>query len=751
MNKCSYCNQSLDSKQQHNKCELCVRYEKEVNHDIDFSNNVSEEDNINKIRFLVEGIKCISCVKKIESILQAREVVSYCRVNMTMSRLTIYWNGNKELVNLFAFLVIEAGFKVKLFNNNQSGKSSGQNELLKKLAIAGFCLGNVMLLSFILWFTDTESISYTTRKIFQWLSMLLSIPAVIYSGQYFFKSAFNSIKQFKSNIDIPISVAIIMTTVMSINQVIINAEHIYFESVLMLIFFLLIGRYYNASSLQKARSIADQLLMQLDNKNVKLITEDNNCITVPVRDLVAGNKIIIAKGDIVPTDCRVIKGNSDIDMSVINGETMPKRVKIDDQIFAGVINLTDSLVCIVEQNYGNSILNNMLKIIEDSMNSKSRYVELAGKISQYYTPIVHIISLAGLLYWWLFTDIGLYHSIMIALTILIITCPCALGLAVPLVQVLASNFLMDKGIIIKNVLSLERITNIDNIVFDKTGTITYGVPKLYGGNYTDDDLKLASSLAINSNHPLSKAITTSYSDKLVEISKIEELAGYGIQGKYEGDNLFLGRRKDQDDNDNILQVNLYINENKKATFLFQDRLRDGIDQVIAYIKKSNVNTVLLSGDKDSIVSEVAEKLNFDQYYAGYDPMQKSTLIQELQQGNKTVLMLGDGINDTAALALADVSVSHSEAVDITQNIADIVFQDSNSMYPLQDILISSYTFIKLVKQNIFISLAYNMCFIPLAFMGLVTPLWAALFMSISSISVTLNSFRFMKLTKMNTK
>ena len=697
-----------------------------------------------QLEIAVEGIHCAACIRLIENALSANDEVTHVRVNMTTERLGFQWQGTASHGDVLAAQVTKLGYKLHVPNDGREGERVENHEklLLKAIAVAGFAAGNLMLLSIGLWSTSAEAMGFATRELLHWISALIALPTIVYAGRPFFQSAIAVLKQGKTNMDVPISIAVILASLMSISEAMRQGEHVYFDSAVMLLFFLLIGRYLDARAKGKARDSASRLLSKL--AGTAAIYVDGVLKRVPIKELTGGMTVLVAAGENIPADGHITKGETDIDLSLISGETLPQHAEVGAQTLAGTLNITAPIEIHVEKASNDSLLSKIVRMMEVAEQGAAKYVRLADKAASLYTPVVHLFGALTFIGWFAL-GVEWQVALLNAVTVLIITCPCALGLAVPVVQVLASGELLKAGVLLKSGDALERLACVDTIVFDKTGTLTIGKPILVGGSHTSEHKRLAASLASNSQHPLSKAIYASY-DGAIEKLDVQELPGKGLLAAIDGKTVRLGSRTwcgeaDRDStSNNTLELWLSINDEPQAYFEFSDAIRSDAKEVLASLHARGVETHLLSGDRAEIAEQVASVLNIENISAETSPIDKCAYIENLKEQGQSVLMVGDGLNDAPALAAAHVSMSPSSALDITQNTADIVFQ-GEQLEPVFGTLLTARQSNKLVKQNFGLAVVYNIFAIPLAVMGFVTPMIAAAAMSGSSLVVIANAFR----------
>ncbi|HPF78050.1 MAG TPA: heavy metal translocating P-type ATPase, partial [Alphaproteobacteria bacterium] len=485
-----------------------------------------------ELSVLVSGVHCAGCIQKIESSLLSQADIRNARLNFSTNRLNFAWEGKPEQANDYVKVVKNLGYGVKPYDNTaaQNEVQTEERFLLLCLGIAGFAMGNIMLLSFGLWITNSQTMGFATRELMHWIQALIALPTILFAGRPFFRSALGALSKGHTNMDVPISLALVLAGGMSVFEMIRQGDHVYFDSAVMLMFFLLIGRYLDFRARKQARSGATDLLSTLSG--FATVIEGNKQRKVLIRDLTENMQVRVAVGEKFPVDGKVLDGESEIDTSLITGETVPREIKRGEEVFAGTINLSAPVIISVSKAAEDSLLADIVRLMEQAGQGQAAYVRIADKAAKLYTPVVHSFAALAFLGWILLGGLIWQDALIIAITVLIITCPCALGLAVPVVQVLATGQLMKKNILVKSGDALERLSSIDTILFDKTGTLTLGHPVLQNG-YDEQSIALAASLASHSNHPLSKALAEAYTGNLLDISQVEEISGKGIQAVYQ--------------------------------------------------------------------------------------------------------------------------------------------------------------------------------------------------------------------------
>jgi len=699
----------------------------------------TEPDGTHGLNLLVDGMHCPSCVAVIEGALKKQSAVTQARLNLTTRRLKVAWKGAEALGDQWIALINGMGYRAVPFDPETAETSDKAEEkfLLRCLAVAGFASGNLMLFSVPLWSGDAVEMSATMRTFFHWVQAAIAIPAIAYCGRPFYRSAWNALKEFHTNMDVPISLAVILATLMSVFETATYGTHSYFDSGVMLLFFLLIGRYLEARAKGRARSAAHDLLQMMTGQ-ATVQNPDGTQRQVPLSDIKENMVLRVAAGEKIGADGEVLEGNSELDTSLITGETLSRPVQAGMPVFAGTINLTAPLAIRVTRAHEHSLIAQIVRLMEVAEQSQARYVTLADRISRWYTPVVHVLAAGTFLYWIILGGAVWQMALLYAATVLIITCPCALGLAVPVVQVLASGKLMRAGILLKSGSALERLAIVTHAVFDKTGTLTRGKPELTS-MHSEEDLCLAASLASHSKHPFSQALVNAYKGAPLAIT-VKEIPGCGL----EAEGVRLGKRswatRLPDDADSNLELWLTKEGKPPVRFTFADQLRTDAPHVIRRLQAAGIKTSLLSGDRQEVTKSIAEALRIETYEGALTPVQKTERIAALKASGAHVLMVGDGLNDAPSLASATVSMSPTSAIDITQNAADIVFQ-GEKLHPVLRALDVATLSQKLVKENFVLAILYNVIAIPLAVAGMVTPLIAAIAMSSSSLLVIANAMR----------
>lgn len=707
-----------------------------------------DSDDRDALELLVPGIHCGGCINKIESVLNEIDGVDKARVNLSTKRLSLKWQPDLVTAPALVKVLEGLGYEARPFDMATASEledDTAGKAILRSLAVAGFAAANVMLLSISVW-AGAEG---TTRQMFHWLSALIAIPAIGYAGRPFFHSAAKALSHRRLNMDVPISLAVLLAGLMSFYETVTGGAETYFDAALTLLFFLLAGRYLDHMMREKARSAVSSLL-SLNATGATIINEDGERQFLPVAEIRPGMTVLVVAGERVPVDGVVIGGTSDIDRSIVTGESLPEKSSQGTKLEAGVMNLTSPLQIRVTAIGHKTFLGEVISLMETAEQGKAGYMRVADRAAQIYAPVVHLMAAATFIGWLWWSGGDWHHSLFTAIAVLIITCPCALGLAVPAVQIVASGILFRRGILVKDGSALERMSSIDTVVFDKTGTLTTGKPVLSNNFSASDEQKsLVLAMARESAHPLSIALQHDLSTRgvtAIDIKSVVEVPGHGIEAQWQGKKLRLGEPQWCDPNfrgqpeDARSHVAFSVNGKRQCLFSFHDQLRPDARQVVQGLLDQDRQVILLSGDNLNAVKTVAASLGIEQFYASKTPQEKAAFIQKLQAQGKKTLMVGDGINDAPSLASATASMAPSSASDIGKTAADMVFT-SPSLQAVADGLDISEKATRHVNQNFALAVIYNLIAIPLAVTGFATPLIAAIAMSSSSIIVTANALR----------
>jgi len=683
---------------------------------------------------VVPAMHCAGCMGKVERAMAAVPGVSTARVNLTARQVSVAHAPALKLPVLIEALAA-TGFASQPLSDDIAQPTSAVKPLLAPLAVAGFAAMNVMLLSVSVW----SGAAGPTRIVFHWLSALIAVPAIAYAGRVFFTSAWAALKHARTNMDVPISIGVLLATGLSLYETVTLGAETYFDGTLMLLLFLLSGRALDASMRDRARAGVDALLRQAAT-GATIVGKDGAIQWLAARELVPGMVMRVAAGERLAADGDIIVGASRFDRSLLTGESAAIPAQTGDHVLAGTLNLAASVDVKVAAAGADTSLAEIARLMADAGQHRSAYVRIADRASRLYAPVVHTLaalSFAG----WMLTGAGLHQSLVIAIAVLIITCPCALGLAVPVAQVVACGALMRMGVMVKDGSALERMAAVTRIVIDKTGTLTVGRP-LPDPAVLDalpaDAASVALALASHSRHPLSRALVEALAARGVlaaSLTDVSEEAGEGVRATWNGVRIALRRPENASGMACVLDIA------GRPTWLipFADRLRPDAADALSRLEAMRAEASILSGDNEAAVAEAVRATGLSAIAAA-TPASKQSVIAALQAQGHKVMMAGDGLNDGPALAAADASIAPGTASDVGRQAADFVFLGA-SLLALPRALAMARATRRVVRQNFVLAIGYNLLAVPLAISGHVTPLIAAAAMSLSSLVVIGNSLR----------
>jgi P-type Cu2+ transporter len=754
-------------------------------------------DGQSAITLAVEGVRCGGCIARIEAAMRRLPSVVEARLNFSNRRLTIVWTKGANSPAEFLGALEALGYRAHPFQARAAEEEERQYEkwLLRCLAVAGFAGMNIMLLSVSVWSGNASDITPETRDLFHWASALIALPASAYAGLPFFLSAIAALKARSVNMDVPISLGVFLALGMSVVETVNSATHAYFDSAVMLLFFLLCGRYLDAALRRRTRAVAGNLAA-LKAETAQRIAPDEQIVVVPASVLMAGDRVLLRPGDRVPADGVILSGQSEIDDSLVTGESLLRTVGENATVYAGSVNVSGALTLRVTAAGEATLIDEIERLMDQAVKAKSRIVHLADRAARAYAPIVHTAAAVTFIGWLAF-GASLHTATIVAITVLIITCPCALALAIPAVQVVAAGRLFRGGVFLHGGDAIERLADADTVVFDKTGTLTLPAPQVSNADVVPaDTLERAARLALASHHPLAQAVARHAHEKLA-FANVQEEPGQGIRATIDGVEARLGSpafcgvaaandmhrdgaavsdsfephapliparagirqplaspslglrvRRDERDGElpNLLADKsdasfiAFRRGDETALFIIRQSLRPDARATVDALRAMGLGIAILSGDRADAVAPVARALGIDEWHAGMKPADKVKALDALKAQGRRVLMVGDGLNDAPSLAAAYVSMSPITAADLSQAQADAVFLGER-LAPVREATETARNARALMRQNLWLAGLYNLFAVPIAMAGLVTPLIAALAMSGSSLLVTLNALR----------
>lgn len=682
------------------------------------------------VQLSVPSVRCSACISAIENHLSGLIGVSGARVNLSNRRVEVNTQRPvSEMINALADIGYEA-FSLDAITLGNDTDAKG-HDLLMKMGVSGFAMMNVMLLSVAVWSGATGA----TRDLFHLISAGIALPATLYASQPFFQNALSALRVKRLNMDVPISLAIILAGGMSLFESLQGGEHAYFDAALSLTFFLLIGRYLEHHTRSTARSAAKEIAA-LEVNTAERLSE--GCLeTVATSALRVGDTILVPTGIRVPVDGSLLSDTAHTDRSFLTGESEPVSHAKNAALNAGEINLGAPFHMVAEAVGQDTRLNQIARLVETAENGRNRYTSLADRAAQIYAPAVHLLALATFL-GWVFTTQDVRHALNVAVAVLIITCPCALGLAVPAVSTAAMSRLYRLGFLVKSDTALERLAEVKTIVFDKTGTLTRPGFSFDLAELSTKQKTIAKALSENSAHPLSKALSLYLGDiESAPLSGVREYKGLGVEAICKGKLVALGRADWLKSTGSGLALQI---GQTQIDLPYRDVPLLGLSDMATDLRADDFALEVVSGDSQKKTRKIASMIGTSRFEHATSPEGKARYISERTRNGHVPCMVGDGINDTAALTAAFASIAPGTALDAARNAADVVMVHSH-LHDLPKLFLVAKRMVRLSKQNFGIAVAYNAVAIPIAVLGYATPLMAALAMSLSSVTVLLNAMR----------
>ncbi|MCA0432991.1 MAG: cadmium-translocating P-type ATPase [Proteobacteria bacterium] len=697
----------------------------------------------------VPQIHCGNCITTIERGLGKLPGVKAVRANLSLRRVSVTLESMARSPLMIADGLDDLGYPAQPLSREEADAGDPELKMLiRAMAVAGFAFANVMLLSVSVW----NGAENATRDLFHFVSALIAIPAVVYGGLPFFRSALSALKRRRMNMDVPISLGVSLATAMSLYESFQGGRHAYFDAATSLLFFLLIGRTLDHLMRSRARAAADRLA-RLSAKGGFVVGAAGETSYLPLAALQPGMIIRVAAGERFPVDGTVVEGESDVDRALVTGESDPQHLGRGTGVEAGTLNLTGSIDIRATRAAGDSFLAEVTRMMAAAERGRGTYERLADRMARLYSPVVHILALTSFLGWMIYTGGGWHQSLTVAVAVLIITCPCALGLAVPVAHVVASGRLFAAGILMKDGSALERMATVTDAVFDKTGTLTTGEPRVRHCAIPAGELSgIAKALASRSIHPAARALAAFIAvPAAINLQKLHEVPGHGVEADYNGRTVRLGRISWVQEiaaagkNDEILSgVAFAVAGGPVYVTTLSEQVRPGARAMVASLEAQGLGLSVLSGDAEAQVASLARSIGIDHYEAGLKPGEKLARLKSMAEDGARALMVGDGLNDAPALAAAHVSMAPASASDIGRTAADFVFT-RESLASVSFAHHAALATSRIVKQNFALAIIYNIFAVPLAMAGQLNPLIAAIAMSTSSIIVVGNSLRLYRL------
>lgn len=725
---------------------------------------VTELGDTRSIYLLIEGIHCAACVWLIEKTLSRMPGIVQAGVNLAGKRLNVRWNNDTIRLSEIIRRLGEIGYSAAPYDPDAvTGILQKQNRaLLMRLIFAGFATSNIMLVAIAL-YSGADKDEF--RQLFHWAGFALATPTLFYSGWHFFRGAWIGLKQLHLTMDVPIVIGTSVTYLYSTYVTIAEPAtgEVYYDTVINLIFVILIGRFLEGSFKQQAM-LSTQRLLDLQPRVATVLREGQEQV-VPVRAVQIGETVLIRPGANIPVDGVVCEGYSAVNEAMLSGESLPVSKQVGDNVSAGTINGSGMLKVRTECAMKDTALARIIRLVEEALSSKAPIQRIADRVVPWFIFVTMLLAVATFIGW---LPTSFEAALMAATSVLIITCPCALGMATPLSIAVASGLGARSGILVKNGETMETLSGVTHFVFDKTGTLTQGRLQIHQisvlpGVQEQNLLRKVASLEHYSEHGVAQAILSDYKARdssrsgLAEVQDFHNAPGYGVRGTVDGElvlagtaewlarngitqNIELNQQVAVFEQQAITCVHVAIGDAQAGFIALADMLRPDAITMVANLREMGMRLTLLSGDRKPVAQAIARQLGGMDVIAEVRPEEKDQVIKKLQQDGTRVAMVGDGVNDAPALIRADVGIALGSGTAVSMESAGIVLTGSELKKVRQAMLLSRRT-LQTIRQNIVISLAYNSIMVPLAMMGLVTPLFAAIAMPISSLLVIGNAAR----------
>ena len=709
-------------------------------------------DGFHEVSLIIEGIHCSACVWLNEKALHKMDGVIEANINFTNNKATIVWADNILKLSQIIDMIRAIGYNAYPYDASlqEAHVNRERKDYYLRMAVAIFASMNIMWIAVAQYAGYFSGITQDVKTILNIAEGILATPVLFYSGWIFFRGAYFGMKNRVVNMDILVATGALLTYLFSIYITVSEDGEAYFDSVSMIITFVLIGKFLEVLS---KKNVADTL--DIIGKHIPSevnIVKDGKIVSCKLSDVAIGDTIVVSCGEKVLLDGEIVKGSGSFDESSLTGESEPMYKVEGDTVISGTTSIDADIHFRATKDFEHSTLSNLVQLLESAINKKPKIEQIANKLSEYFSTVILLLSFVTFLVWWLWPH-SFETAFMVGISVIVIACPCALALATPVATLVGLSLGAKKGILFKEAAQLETMAKVDTLVLDKTGTITVGKPEVVKEHILCEfDIELLYSLVKSSKHPVSHGIFEYINSKteylnVIAFDEFKQIPAQGMSARVNSSKLLGGNYKLMLDNgievdyssDNTLFY-FAVNKNLVAIYELNDKIKDGAKELIDSLKTRNIETIMLTGDNERAAFRVAKDIGLQRVYSEQTPEDKAAFISQLHEDNKTVVMVGDGVNDVLALARADIGIVMGSGSDIAVDVSDVVLLN-DSLQSLEDAFKISRTTYGLIKQNLGISLVYNAITIPLAMAGYVIPLVAAISMSVSSLLVVGNSMR----------
>ena len=717
------------------------------------------EEGFSSVDLVIEGIHCAACIWLNEKVLADKEGIVEASINFTNNKAKIIWDEETIALSKVIDTIRSIGYNAYPYDRSKEDIKATKNkkDYFMRMAIAVFASMNIMMIDVAKYAGFFTGMKEETLHLVHVAEFIFSTPVLFYSGWIFFKGAYFGLKNRIVNMDLLVSAGATLTYIYSLYVLFGGAGHSYFDSVAMIITFVLVGKYLEVIGKKNAVDTMDKIRSQVPHEAT--IVKDGVKIVVPLDKIEVGDILEVKTGEKATVDGVLIGSSNDFigtfDESSLSGESLPVEKRAGDSVYSGTINSGQVVRYTATKNYANSTLNSMVTLLEDALASKPQIEDTTNELSKYFSITILLLAVATFAGWYFYNG-DFENALIIAISVIVIACPCALALATPIASLIGISWAAEKGLLFKEAKFIETFSKADTIILDKTGTITEGklTVKRVIGEISTEQLPLLYALSDSSTHPVSQAIKNHLESEafapnrtIIELENIEQVQGKGLKAKYK-DIILLGGnsellKENQIESDLESDYTLYnfaIDGKIIASFELEDGIKEGAKELIAYLNSIDVEPIMATGDHNRVAQRVADEVGIKSYQSSLSPTDKANYISELKEQGKRVVMVGDGINDALALSKADVAIAMGNGADVALAVSDVVILNNSLKAIEESFMISRRTF-QFIKQNLGLSLVYNILTIPIAMAGYVIPLVAALSMSLSSLLVVGNSMR----------
>ncbi len=718
---------------------------------------VQQQGELREASLILEGITCAACIWLNERHLMQLPGVVHVSVNYASHRARVRWDENQIKLSQILAEISKIGYHAHPFSAQQQEALRQQQRKIdiRRLAVAGLSAGQVMMIAGPLYGGETQGLEFASAQLLRWFSLLMTLPAIIYSALPFYQGAWRSWQQRHIGMDVPIVIGLVAAFIGSLWATWVGRGNVYYDTITMLIFFLLGTRFLERNAREKSIQAAENLL-RLTPAVATRIEQDGSRQLVAVAELSVGDILFIKPGETIAADGKVCQGESSVDESLLTGESLPIAKQVADDVYAGSVNYQSPIQIKISALAEDTMLAGISRLLDRAQAEKPKIAKTADQVAAYFSCLVLILVLmTGLAWWW----VDASQVLPVLLTILVVACPCALSLAAPAAFAATGSHLVKRGILLTRGHVLETLAKVNHVVLDKTGTLTQGKIQLMqtqvlATTTAMDCLQIAVSLEQSSEHPLAKAFHPKLIQQaILSCQHIQNIPGQGVVGEIQGRRYYLGNQAlhhhlaQQFPSQDAAQTTasytqIWLSDERQllACFYLADQLRDDALDLVQVLQQQGIRVSILSGDANATVQAYAQQLGVSDWKAGCSPQAKLDYLKQRQQMGEVVAMIGDGINDAPVLAGAQISIAMGGGTQMARVSADAVLL-SERLMEIQHAIQHSRFALRVIRQNFAWALCYNALVLPIAALGLMTPWMAAIGMSVSSLVVVLNALR----------